>query len=87
MAEQVRVRVQFPPHNTEQLGLGAAKRGFELSKAAHLASKIKTGFTCVFLITAGAKHSLGQNSLRLWGQYSAFWKGEKRLYLLATPWG
>lgn len=48
MAEQVRVRVQFPPHNTEQLGLGAAKRGFELSKAAHLASKIKTGFACVF---------------------------------------
>lgn len=52
------VGLQFPPPNTERLGLGAAERGFQLFKAAHLASKIKTGFACVFLISAGAKHSL-----------------------------
>lgn len=84
--------VWFPPYNTERLGLGAVEEGFEFLKAAHLASKIKIGFPCVFLIRAVAKYSLGSEQPQALETAQCidlnlnFGKEKKKRHLLANPW-
>jgi len=73
-------------------GLGAIEGEVECLKAAHLASKIKTGFACVFLIRAGAKHSLRSEQPQALETAQCidlnlnFGKEKKKVHLLANPW-
>lgn len=84
--------VRFPPHNMECSGLGAVGGGFEFLKAVHLASRIKTGFACGFLIRTGAKHSLRSEQPQALETAQCidlnlnFGKEKKSIHLLANPW-